>query len=352
MIDDDIRNILKSHLGVLRSTPNGWQSRNCPMCISRGHNADSRSRFGIKFPIEGGVKASCFNCGFLASWQPGWDFPAPLGQLMHTLGVSEIDVKRLKFQVYKEKHSILSHETGEYVFKKPVTEQWVTKPFPDGTFPISQWVKMDCQDRAFLKVLEYAYWRGIRDFDNVYWCPSKEKQYDKRLIFPFYYDNKIVGWSGRYYLNTASKQIPKYLNMMPESYIYNLDHQKSYQRKCVILTEGMMDAYFVDGVGALHSTLNDDQIHLLNSLQKTIIVCPDRDNDGDTLVEIAKQNKWKVSFPKWHGDVKDTSDAVQRYGKIVTIKSILDNATANPLEIEVKRKFDKMKWSSYSGDRV
>ena len=47
---------------------------------------------------------------------------------------------------------------------------------------------------------------------------------------------------------------------------------------------------------------------------------------------------WEVSFPPWHIDCKDAADAVQRYGRMATVSSIIKHATNNKLKIEVKAK--------------
>lgn len=346
MIDEVIRDVLRSHLGTVKPSPNGFYHRNCPMCALRGHAADKRLRFGIKYTPSGGIRSNCFNCNFSAHWESGWDFPKSLGELMTVLGVSASDIRKIKFEVYRENNGVTRDSNDNVEIKKPLHTRWKKSKLLDGMHSLEEWVAMKCNDPDFKKVLTYAYSRGIRDFSSVYWYPAKEKQYNRRLIFPFTYNNRVVGWTGRYYGTPRSKTIPKYLNIMPEAYLYNLDPQRSYQREYVILTEGMMDAYFVDGIGALHNNLNEEQIKLINSLNKKVVLCPDRDSDGDLLIKIAVENKWYVSFPRWEWDIKDPSDSVERYGRVLTIQSILMSATNNPVQIEVNRKLDKTKWRS------
>jgi hypothetical protein len=45
-----------------------------------------------------------------------------------------------------------------------------------------------------------------------------------------------------------------------------------------------------------------------------------------------------VSFPPWDPDVKDANDAVQKYGKLFTVKSILDFSVDNSTKAEVMAK--------------
>ena len=47
---------------------------------------------------------------------------------------------------------------------------------------------------------------------------------------------------------------------------------------------------------------------------------------------------YKVSLPNWEPDVKDTNDAVVRYGKLPTLMSILQSATNSKIKVELQRK--------------
>jgi hypothetical protein len=69
-------------------------------------------------------------------------------------------------------------------------------------------------------------------------------------------------------------------------------------------------------------------------------VCPDRDKSGKSLVDAAIANGWEVSFPNWANDVKDVGKAVQCYGRLLTLQSILISTIENPTKIMVKRRLD------------
>ena len=53
------------------------------------------------------------------------------------------------------------------------------------------------------------------------------------------------------------------------------------------------------------------QIDLINSIGKTVIVCPDRDKSGGNLIDVAVENNWLVSFPQWENNIKDCAEAVK-----------------------------------------
>lgn len=93
----------------------------------------------------------------------------------------------------------------------------------------------------------------------------------------------------------------------------------------MILTEGVLDAWVVDGISIL-GEITRSKIDIINSLQKQIIVCPDRDKKGYDLVKTAIDNKWAVSFPKWDIYIKDAAKAAEKYGRLLTTHSIIASA--------------------------
>ena len=47
---------------------------------------------------------------------------------------------------------------------------------------------------------------------------------------------------------------------------------------------------------------------------------------------------WLVAIPEWEEDIKDASEAFKRYGRLFTIKTILDTATDNKVKLELLMK--------------
>ena len=259
------------------------------------------------------------------------------------LGVAEEDVKRLKFETFREANNIRS---TEFKLKGAITAKWHEIELIEDCHPMRFWIENDCKDKDFLKAIEYTDSRSLLDIDKVYWTPSKKRMFNKRFIFPFFYKGKIVGYTGRLSGEPPSKNVPKYLTEMPPSYIYGIDDQQD--KKYIIVNEGMTDAVVTDGIGVLHNKINADQINLINSLPGQKILCPDRDKDGHELIQIAAENKWAVAFPNWGRNkkgepVKDASEAVELYGHLLTLKSIIDSRTKGSHAIRMKRKLDKVK---------
>ena len=73
-------------------------------------------------------------------------------------------------------------------------------------------------------------------------------------------------------------------------------------------------------------------------LDKDIILLPDFDKAGIDTVNIATKRGWAVSFPPWEDDIKDASDAVERYGRLFTVKTILDSVETNATKIKILAK--------------
>jgi hypothetical protein len=184
-----------------------------------------------------------------------------------------------------------------------------------------------------IAVVEYMAARNLHlDDTDYYWSPSLA--YRDRLIIPFYFEKRIVGWTAR--TITADKK-PKYLNDQQAGFVYGLDNQ-TYDKEFAILVEGPMDAIQIDGCALGGSEINDTQALLIDRLAKEIVVVPDRDHAGKKLVEDAISRGWGVSLPEWPQDINDVGDAVDKYGRLYALYSIASAAETSPLKIRLRAK--------------
>jgi hypothetical protein len=338
VIADLLKDTILSYAHDLKPSSNGWLKCDCPMCLTMGETKDTRGRFGITFSHDGSFGMNCFNCHYMIRWNVGSALSQKLISYFEMIGVPEHDIRELKFAAYREKENILTNQLPE--ISQVVRRTWKETELPEGSRSLNKWLSDECDDQDFISVCSYAIKRKIYDFDNVYWAKSSTNQLKKRLLFPFTNYGKIVGYTGRFI--GENKSIPKYYNKMPDNFVYNLDEQ-TYDRKYCILCEGIIDAHLTSGIACLGNTINDKQVEVINSLKKTVILVPDRDNSGENTIKVAINNGWLVSFPKWGDDIKDSADAVEKYGKLLTVKSILNSVEHNPLKIHVARKFDNYK---------
>ncbi len=306
-----------------KQTPSGWLSFNAPCCIHNGTSPDKRQRGGV-IQNEGGISYHCFNCGFKASWQPGRNFSHKMRKFLQWLGAPDDIINKVGLDVMRENEGI---EAKTRIAQLPT---FSTVPLPDDVIKITDITDFN---KFSMAVLEYMASRNLNvDDTSYYWSPSLG--YRDRLIIPFYYEGRVVGWTGRSVL--ADKQ-PKYLTEVQPGFVYGVDEQ-SPQKVFTILCEGQLDAIHIDGCALGGSEISDQQAMILNRLQKDIIVVPDRDSAGSKLVERAIDLGWAVSMPDWKQGINDIGDCVQEHGRLYTLYSIVNVAETSPLKIRLKAK--------------
>jgi DNA primase len=76
----------------------------------------------------------------------------------------------------------------------------------------------------------------------------------------------------------------------------------------------------------------------LSTLNRQIIVVPDRDATGLKLCDKALELGYQVSLPDWEAGIKDVNDAIKKYGRLPTLLSILQSATNSKIKLEIQRK--------------
>lgn len=312
---------VQTHLPAKRKvTPSGWVSFNGVCCHHNGTSADTRQRGGINFSSDG-VSYHCFNCGFKASWQPGRPITTKFKKFLQWLNVSDDLITKCSFEALRLK------DDGDHSGYKSLVPTFIDKALPMGARPIKD--LLDDPPEALIPVLEYMNSRGlyIDDFD---WHWTEEDGFQNRLIVPFMYHNRCVGYTAR--LIRDGK--PKYISEQQPGYVFNLDNQ-GYDRNFVVVCEGPFDAIGIDGVALLGAEIKAGQQILINQLQKQVIVIPDRDHEGPRTVEQAVNLGWGVSFPDWAPGIKDVNDAVQKYGRIYTLYSILQATETSALKIQL-----------------
>lgn len=349
MIIDILKDAILQNIGPLKSAPKNWNKRNCPLCHTQGHGKDTRNRFGIQFGPQT-ILMNCFNCGFSASYTDGEDLSTTLKFFLSQLHIDDKFTKQLEFEIFKQKNQIQSIREGDTdtVIDKEskfrdLFQKWVPIELPKDSYSITEWLENGMDDPNFLRVANYAIDRRLFDLGNFYWSPSTLHNMNQRLIIPYLYKNNIVGYTSRLCYDVPDKSIPKYFQQCPTDFVYNLDNQDDWSRKYVIVTEGVLDAWCVDGISIL-GEIGQSKVDIINRLQKEIIVCPDGDLKGGDLVETAKDNGWAVAFPKWitrMEGIKDAAQASQKYGRLLTTQTIISSAIHGKdkiqLEWEIRR---------------
>ena len=343
IIIDILKDAILQNIGPLRQSPKGWQKSCCKLCTTQGHGIDTRYRFGIRFEPNL-ISCNCFNCGFSCSF-----VQTPIKGLSKSfkffLGQLHLDqkfIEQIEFEIFKQKNQIHSIREGdenkvedkETKFRN-LFQKWHPVELPDDSLPITEWLENNLDDPDFLRVVNYALDRKLFNLGEFYWSPMTSHNLNQRLIIPYYHKDKIVGFTARLCYDVPDKSIPKYFQQCPTDFVYNLDHQQGWSRKYAIVTEGVLDAWAVDGISIL-GEIGQTKVDIVNRLQKEIIVCPDRDKKGRDLVNVAIENDWSVAFPKWDTDIKDAAAASEKYGRLLTTHSIISSAVFGREKIQLK----------------
>lgn len=308
--------------GKKKLTSSGWTSFNAVCCSHFGHKSDRRMRGGVKFDGTNNWSMHCFNCGFKCNFILGKTISHKTRNLLKWCGIDETEIQRWSLESLQHKDLL--------DFTQP--KKKVKIKFKDHELPVGEIVD---ENNPLHKVYsDYVKARGISTSDYPFLItPSEQGRMANRVIIPYTYKNKIVGHTSRFLDN----KIPKYLNEQQAGYVFNIDMQKPEWQVCIV-TEGIFDALSIDGVAVMHDEISSDQALLLSTLNKQIIVVPDRDKTGLKMCDRALELGYQVSLPNWEANIKDVNDAVVRYGKLPTLLSILQSATNSKIKIELQRK--------------
>lgn len=328
MILDYVKTLLPINAKV---SPSGWHTLNCPMCVHNGQpRPDSRRRGGFNFPNSDSVVFHCFNCGFKTSWLPGRKITSKFRVLLTNLGATDTDIKKLIFASMQ-----IQPDSKQVTFDSlAIPGQWNEEKLPINSKPLLECTVTD----EFTKALKYLEKRSLLEAGNWHYTDEKVFNFYERIILPFEYNNKIVGYTARLTKRPKSNSIPKYITKSPQSFIFNYD--KQYNVKYTIVCEGPFDALMVNGVAVCGNHCNTRQVDLLNHLPTKKIVVPDKDGKDSNLMDVAIKNKWHISLPEWPDEVKDICDAVAYYGRLEALLTILYAKEYNKIKIKIK----KRKW--------
>jgi DNA primase len=279
-------------------------------------------RGGIKFDSHN-WSFHCFNCGFKCNFTLGRSINEKTRKLLSWSGIDQTQIQKWSLESLQQK-DLLDFSN---IKKQKIKIKFEERKLPDG----------ELLDKTNISHKVYIDYLEKRKIDSTSYpfliTPNDTGRMAKRIVIPYSYKNKIVGHTSRFLDN----KIPKYINEQQPGYIFNIDVQKSNWQVCIV-TEGIFDALSIDGVAVMHDDISKDQALLLSTLNKQIIVVPDRDITGLKICDKALELGYQVSLPKWDKDVKDVNDAVVKYGKLPTLISILQNATNSKIKIEMMRK--------------
>lgn len=297
-----------------KRTPSGWISFNCPMC------SDKRGRGGIRI---GGSKISyhCFNCPFRTGWTPTPFIGKRFITLAERMGAQPQQIQDTQLLLLQHRDELEGTDIETYAY---LPQKIPTMEMPDDAVNI-----LDIPEHP---IAEYARERGV--YGKYPLFQLQEIEYKNRLVIPFFFNEEVVGWTGRH---ISKDQKLRYLINMPQrgDYIFNVDRFIDPDREIAILVEGVIDAILLDCMGLIGSEISEGQLALMKKLSQRIIVCPDLDSPGSKLMDQALELGLEVSIPTWHRSVDDPAKACSQYGRLATAASIINNATTSSTTAQV-----------------
>jgi 5S rRNA maturation endonuclease (ribonuclease M5) len=288
---------------------------------------------------DGGVSYHCFNCNFKASYVPGRHLTYKFRKLLSWLGANEGTVKRLVIDAIRIRELVSPETLVEVVEQEEIKFKARPLPAEAQSFMslLNFYLLNDGKDIPADLNASVDYIRDRKmDFNkyDFYWTPETQYNLNKRVIVPFTWRNQIIGYTARTFDDSVK---PKYHNSHEPNYVFNVDRQHR-DAKFVIVVEGPFDAMAVDGVAILGNECHEIQADIIDSLGREVIVVPDADKAGAKLVDKAIEYGWTVSFPVWQESHKDVASAVEAFGKLFVVKTILEARQSNKLKIELRKK--------------
>ena len=263
----------------------------------------------------------CFNCNYKAKFMPGETVSRNAKRLLLALGLSDDDISVINIESVKRRGLLNYIEPPRVEFVLPTFT-----PIPELPGEL-----LNPNNPAHSEHIAYVKSRNL-DPKKLPFLASTEPDRPGILI-PFTYRGEVVGYTTRF----LSSKGPKYLSVQPNGYLYGLDFQLD-EWNTVIVVEGPFDAMSINGLATMHQVMSREQLALIKSLGKDVIVVPDQDKSGMSIVDQAINEGFSVSIPEWHPGVKDVNDAAKIYGRLGALLTILENKESSPIKIDMRRR--------------
>ncbi len=299
---------------------NNWFHCRCKLCD------DYKVRASFKF--EDTIKYNCFNCGDTENmyYKTGSRYmTSEFRTLLNRFGIDDIDIdKELAQNFFK------GEATGLVVSKSKDEAKAVEIDMPPGSYQVTE----ADESNPWTVITEmYLESRGLSLHDHK-WFLSTDPQYEGRMIIPYYKNGKVIYWQARAFDDNAKK---RYIgaSVPTEPILFNYDELDRYIDSPLFVMEGAIDAISIGGVGMVGSKLYKARIEAFKRTKRRLIFVidkKDKQNNGYNLGIDAVKNGWEITAVD--GVATDVNDSVNKYGKLFTVKSLIEN-TKSDFEAQV-----------------
>ena len=305
---------------------NGEVSFNA-VCCYRTEKPDTKKRGGVKF-LDDGFVYNCFNCRFSCGFTLGKFLSKKCVQFLRDCGATSDQLNTL-FKMVDEYNS----KDGTTEKTKEVFKPRIIREIPSEYKSIKESLYKGETSKTLKKVYSYITQRNERllSWTDLMWAEGRDN-----FLIPCYEFDKVVGYSLRS-LNDDSDH--KYIHYIPSGYIFNFDNLTK-NRKYQIVVEGQTDALAIDGISLLSNVFTPEKLKRLLTYKgnSEIILVPDRDKPGLKMIQqlLDENLPFSVSFPNWERGIKDTEEAVKKYGRLYTIYDIIKHKESDKSKIKIK----------------
>lgn len=287
-----------------------WNHCKCKLC----NDYKVRASFSIE---DARIRYNCFNCGTSTSYTQNnkayihKDFRA----VLNAYGIDDTDIDlELGRTFFTKDELVLAKQKAESKIAEvelPPQSYEVTGPSED--------------DMWTIVADEYLQSRGLSLADHR-WFLSSHKDYRDRIIIPYYKDGKVIYWDARSFDDNAKK---RYINPTTpkEPILFNYEELDRNIDKPLFVMEGAFDAISIGGMAMAGSKLYKQRIEAFKKSRRRkifVIDKKDKNNNGYKLGLDALNHDWEISFTT--PDNMDVNKSVAKYGKIWTIRDLLENA--------------------------
>ncbi len=301
------------------------------------HQACDHGRKGARaaFKFEGDATTfHCFNCGLASKYDP---LESPylsknMKQVMSDFFIPEEEYQAVVMQNLAKERGDSNSGAAVQEFKDLEPEEIELPPI---------FYPLEGASGSWAELARY-YLREERSVDPSsypFMLARKSdqdflKKWHGRVIIPVYKDGKLIFFIGR---DLTGKKQRKYESpsVSRDTVLYGYDKLYIDRDKPLYIVEGWFDAEAIDGVAIFGNELSETKIRILNKSPRTKVYIPDRYGDGLTGAEQALAAGWSISTPDI-GTCKDMSEAVQKYGKLYVLKTLVDNTTDDEFSATVQ----------------
>ena len=306
-----LRELIEENIHLGRESATGFRALRCQVCN------DHSERAGFKFDGDT-VGYSCFNCGAKFRYEEN---SGKLGRearrVLEAFGITRTQLDEVIGSSFFKRSAEPKTITLDALKGPQIKLHTPEVPLPPKSYPLGAAHNEDLQ----IPLIEYLLKRKLDPIAlNAHF--SVDPKWLNRVILPCMRDGKVIFWQARTILDGVK---PRYLSPGVDRTAVLYGYHRLWQDYDLPLfvTEGILDAESIDGVGLLGSKLNDSKIEVLNRCRRRKIVVIDRDGNGKQLADLALETGWEIAFAPYG----DANKSVIRYGKAYTVWSLLRSAT-------------------------